>query len=80
MLCYAYTYKYEVKKIVYVYDPKDWLRGFIAPSLRMPPPIDPWAIKLKQSFFAYPIDYLPVLNAVFSIFNFALELCTFDGY
>ena len=86
ILCYAYTYKFEVPKLVYIYDPRDWLRetvdidGFIPPELRRPPTIDPWAIKLKQSFFAYPIDYLPLLNAAFSIFNFVLELCTFDGY
>ena len=86
MICYAYTYKYEEPKIVYIYDQRDWLReavsidGFIPPLLRRPPPVDPWAIKLKQSFFAYPIDYLPLLNAAFSIFNFVLELCAFDGH
>lgn len=86
MMCYAYTYKYEQPKLIYIYDPRDWLReavnieNFIPPVLRKPPPVDPWAIKLKQSFFAYPIDYLPILNAAFAIFNFILELCTFDGY
>ena len=49
----AYTYKFEIPKLVYIYDPRDWLRetvnieGFIAPVLRKPPVIDPWAIKLK---------------------------------
>lgn len=53
MICYAYTYKYEQPKLVYIYDPRDWLReavniqDFIPPVLRKPPPIDPWAIKLK---------------------------------
>jgi len=53
VLCYAYTYKFEVPKLVYIYDPNDWLKeavnldDFIAPSLRKPPTIDPWAIKLK---------------------------------
>ena len=86
IICYAYTYKYEIPKIVYIYDPRDWLReavnidGFIAPVLRRPPTIDPWAIKLKEPFFSYPIDYLPLLNAAFAIFNFVLELCSFDAY
>lgn len=26
IICYAYTYKYEEPKIVYIYDPRDWLR------------------------------------------------------
>jgi len=26
IICYAYTYRYEEPKIVYIYDPKDWLR------------------------------------------------------
>ena len=86
IICYAYTYKFEIPKIVYIYDPRDWLKeaiyfdGFIPPTLRKPATIDPWAIKLKQPFLAYPIDYLPLLNAAFAIFNFVLELCTFDAF
>ena len=26
LICYAYTYKYEQPKLVYIYDSKDWLR------------------------------------------------------
>ena len=82
----AYTYKYVQPVYIYVYDPIDWLKetvnlpGFIPPLERRAEIIDPWAIKLKSSFLAFPIDYLPIINCAISIFNFLLDLIIFDGY
>jgi len=86
IIFYAYTYKFVQPVYEYIYDPIDWLKetvelvDFVPPLLRRAPLIDPWAIKLKWNVLAYPIDYLPIINCVISIFNFLLDLVIFDGY